>query len=44
LLAGQQNARIAEDLGIEETAVKEHIKSILQKAKARSNEADDPAP
>ncbi|WP_404295499.1 LuxR C-terminal-related transcriptional regulator (plasmid) [Microvirga sp. RSM25] len=31
LLAGKQSARIADELGVDETWVKEHIKAILRK-------------
>ena len=33
LLAGKEKAKIAQELGVDETAVKEHIKSILRRVR-----------
>jgi DNA-binding NarL/FixJ family response regulator len=41
LLAGKQNGQIFDSLATSQTEVKEHIKSILRKARARSGASGD---
>jgi DNA-binding NarL/FixJ family response regulator len=41
ILAGKENAKIAKELGIDEIAVKEHIKSILRRLRKIQNNGTD---